>query len=192
MNSDVRAIEDANHIQEIYLISHDGKDRLYFRRKLVHQKGEHLQYKIQMLRLKWFDAWQKHSFNETTDNDWLYDWVIDTWACDASMWFIWHWASLWGAFADFRLPEDVDDCWIDITKWITTARARNISISPLGDSDLFWALDNRQINPSMRILLVNGIYPVAYGDAYFSSSISDFQVSLETTINMKDFYKWVN
>ena len=52
----MKAIEDSDHIQEIYLISHDGKDRLYFRRKLIHQEGEQLQYKIQMLRLKGFDA----------------------------------------------------------------------------------------------------------------------------------------
>ena len=187
----INAIEDSDHIQEIYLISHDGKDRLYFRRKLIHQNGEYLQYKIQMLRLKWFDAWQKHDFSETTDNDWLYDWVIDTWACDSSMWFIWNWSGLGGAFSEYHLPAGVDDCWIDITQWSTSVRAWNISMSPVGDSDLFWALEDRQINPSMTITLINWIYPVMYGTGYFSSSIGNFQVPLRTTINMKDFYKEV-
>ena len=189
---DVKAIEDSNHIQEIYLISHDGKDRLYFRRKLVHQDGEHLQYKIQMLRLKWFDAWQKHSFDITDNNPWLYDWVIDTWACDYSMWFIPSIPgrkSVWWAFSDFKLPADVDDCWVDINQWVTTVRLWNISISPLNDSDLFWSDAAHQINPSMKILIVNWIYSAIYGTGYFSSSINDFSVPLETTINMKDFYK---
>ena len=191
MNGNVRAIEDANNIQEIYLISHDGKNRLYFRRKLVNQWWEFLQYKIQMLRLKWFDAWQKHNFSLTTDNDWLYDWVIDTWACDSSMWFVWHWQGLSGAYAEYFLPSDVDDCWIDLTQWATNVHAWNISMSPLGDPDLFWAADERQINPSMKIMMVSGIYPVVYGTGYFSSSIGNFQVPLWTTINMKDFYEEV-
>lgn len=186
---DVKAIEDSDHIQEIYLISHDGKDRLYFRRKLIHQEGEQLQYKIQMLRLKGFDAWQKHSFDVVSNNVWLYDWVIDTWACDASMWFNWRWVSVGGAFSDFHLPADVEDCWVDINQWVTTVRLRNISISPLNDSDLFRADADHQINPSMKILIVNWIYSAIYGTGYFSSSINDFSVPLETTINMKDFYK---
>lgn len=192
LNENVVAIEDADHIQEIYLISHDGEDRLYFRRKLVNQDGEHLQYKIQMLRLKWFDAWQKHSFGETVGNPWIYDWVIDTWACDASMWFqpidTDGRKNVWWVYSDFYIPADVDDCWVDINQWATTVRLWNISISPLGDSDLFWAEDNHQINPSMKILIVNWIYS-AYGTGYFSASINDFSVPLETTINMKDFYK---
>lgn len=183
------AVADPDHIQEIYLISHDGKDRLYFRRKLFRQEGEHLQYKIQMLRLKWFDAWRKHNYNETTDNVWLYDGVIDTWACDSSMWFEWNWDSVGGAFSDFKLPADADDCWVDINQWVTTVRFRNISISPLNDSDLFWEESEHQINPSMKILIVNWIYSAIYGTGYFSSSINNFVVPLETTINMKDFYK---
>ena len=193
VRGNIRAIEDADHIQEIYLISHDGKDRLYFRRKLVHQNGGQLQYKIQMLRLKWFDAWQKHSFNITTNNKWLYDWIIDTWACDASMWFkpanTDGRENVWWVYSDYYIPADVDDCWIDINQWVTTVRLWNISISPLNDSDLFWADVDHQINPSMKILIVNWIYSAIYGTGYFSSSINDFSVPLETTINMKDFYK---
>lgn len=189
----VKAIEDSDHIQEIYLISHDGKDRLFFRRKLVRNEWEQLQYKIQMLRLKGFDAWQKHSFNETTQNKWLYDWVIDTWACDASMWFKPEDTegrdNVWWVYSDYYIPATVDDCWIDMTQWITTVHLRNILISPVDDSDLFWARQNRQINPIMRIMIVNWISSSIYGTGYFSSSINDFRVPLETTINMKDFYK---
>lgn len=191
----VNAIEDSDHIQEIYLISHDGKDRLYFRRKLVHQEWDHLQYKIQMLRLKWFDAWQQHNFDKTTGNPWIYDWIIDTWACDASMWFRPEDTegrdSVWWVYSDYYIPATVDDCWVDITQWVTTVRLWNISISPLNDSDLYWADEDYQINPSMRLLIVNWVYGAIYGTGYFSSSINDFNVPLETTINMKDFYKEV-
>ena len=193
LNENVVAIEDADHIQEIYLISHDGKNRLYFRRKLVNQEWEHTRYKIQMLRLKWFDAWRLHNFDKTEEENWirndgLYDGVIDTWACDSSMWFIWNWPSLSWAYAEYYLPKDVDDCWIDITQWATSVNLWNISISPLGDSDLFWAEQGHQINPSMKILVVNWVYVLAY-EAPLSASISNFKVPLETTINMKDFYK---
>ena len=105
------------------------------------------------------------------------------------MWFIWHWDSIKWAFGDFHLPADVDDCWVDINQGVTTVRLRNISISPLNDSDLFRADADHQINPSMKILIVNWIYSAIYGTGYFSSSINDFSVPLETTINMKDFYK---
>ena len=188
LNDNVNAIEDSDHVQEIYLISHDGKNRLYFRRKIANKRWEFNQYKIQVLRLKWFDAWQKHNFNETTNNEWLYDGVIDTWACDASMWFNCSWPSVLWAYSDYNLPNDADDWWIDFTYWPTTVSMRNIWISPKGDSDLFRSLDSHQINPSMRIMVVNWVY-IPYDDSSLSNSISDFKVPLQTTINMKDFYE---
>jgi hypothetical protein len=57
MEEGIDAIEDPNNIQELYLISHDGDRRLYFRRKLDRQETDetgkkYKQYKIQMLRLR--------------------------------------------------------------------------------------------------------------------------------------------
>jgi hypothetical protein len=64
----------------------------------------------------------------------------------------------------------------------------NISISPLNDPDLYWADQSRQINPYLKILLVNGAYlPTSSKE----DSINSFNVPIETTINMKDFYKEV-
>jgi hypothetical protein len=61
-----------------------------------------------------------------------------------------------------------------------------LSISPLNDSDLYWAEQDRQINPYMKIFVVNSIFsPLAYS----GKSISEFKVPIETAINMKDFYK---
>ena len=130
----------------------------------------------------------------TDDNEWLYDGVIDTWACDTSMWFepavkngrirVWDWA-----YSDYYLPDNVDDCWVPLTYWSTSVSAWNIWISPVGDSDLYWGDPSRQINAYMKILTVNSVYFPYYSTRMVASSIGDFKVPLETTINMKDFYR---
>jgi hypothetical protein len=100
LGSGSKAIVNATTgIQELYLISHDGKSRLFFRRNLAmtgdfdgdnvaNSTGEKL-YVIQILRLRGFDAGTKHNFNLTSgaENPGLYDGQIDTWACDASQGF---------------------------------------------------------------------------------------------------------
>ena len=191
-NTKVDAIADADHIQELYLISHDWKKRLYFRRKNVAQPNEEPHYKIQILRLRWFDAWRKHDFNDNSkSNVWRYDGVIDTRACDASMWFVWTGQSVRWAYSEYHLPGSSDDCWIDLTYGMANLFSRNITISPLWDADLFWANSKRQINTYMKILTVNGIYgPALFNQSNISSSIKDYKVPLETIINMKDFYRW--
>lgn len=192
--NDISAIQDWNNIQELYFISHDGKNRLFFRRKLTNITWDnYMQYKIQILRLRWFDAWMKHNLNDVSSgNVWIYDWVIDTWTCDAWLWFIWKWASIdenWSLYPYYRLPSDENDCWVDLTKWSSSVLAWNIMISPLMDSDLAWEEKERQINAYMKILIVNWIYLPYYLPWSVSRSISDFKVPLETTINMKDFYR---
>jgi hypothetical protein len=142
-----------------------------------------------MLRLRWFDAWEMHNFSVITGNVWLYDWVIDTWACDYWMWFVGNWADIWWVvYSGYKLPADVDDCWIDLTRWSTSVTAWNIVISPTTDSDLAWSEPDRQINAYMKILTVNWVY-APYYVGKVSDSIRDFKVPLETTINMKDFYR---
>ena len=196
VKNNLTAIKDENNIQELYLISYDWKNRLFFRRKLVNLKrldewDYYAQYRIQMLRLRWFDAWQKHSFDiKVAENEWVYDGKIDTWACDTSMWFIWQWASVGWAYWDYRLPANADDCWVDLTYWNTSISAWNISISPLWDPDLYWSERNHQINPFMKILVVNSVYlPMYSSKKEIGSSIMEFKVPLETTINMKSFYE---
>ena len=197
LNDDIEAIQDANHIQELYFISHDWKRRLFFRRQNVASEGEKPQYKIYMLRLRWFDAGRKHKFsNVSSENVGLYDWKIDTWACDTSMWFVWHWESVddgW-VYKDYYLPLNWDDCRIPLTYWSTTISARNIWISPTVDSDLYWNGDGQnealhQVNAYMKILTVNWVYLPYYTNRSISDSIADFEVPLQTTINMKDFYR---
>lgn len=196
LNNNVQAIKDWDNIQELYLISQDWKNRLYFRRVLARTWWDYTQYKIQMLRLKWFDAGRKHNFDFSSyssdgiDNRWVYDGVIDTWACDYSMWFIWHWAKIdsgW-IYSWYNLPADVDDCWVDMTYWVANVLAWNISVSPTWNPDLYWAKQDRQINDYIKIFLVNWVYMPSYW-ASMAKSIADFKVPLQTSINMKAFYK---
>lgn len=197
--NNVDAIADSNNIQELYLISHDWTRRLYFRRKLDREdeiEGKNYkQYKIQMLRLRWFDAWRMHNFSNVSDNKWLYDGVIDTWACDYSMWFEpseWHKTqSIWWAYPNYYLPQDENDCRVDFTQWTTDLFAWNISISPKWDADLYWAKEARQINSYMKILIINKVYfpSIFWSNKKIPDTIKDFSVPLETTINMKDFYR---
>jgi len=194
LNEDVNAIEDSNNIQELYLISKDWKSRLFFRRKLVKYDWENALFKIQMLRLKWFDAGREHKFQDSVwmGDRGIYDWKIDTWACDASMWFEpknkYDDHNIWWAYSGYYLPSDVDDCWIDLTYWSTTVTARNISISPLWNADLYWARQGRQINDYIKILIVNWVYMPYYNNVPMAQSIGDFKVPLQTSFNMKDFY----
>ncbi len=190
LNDDISAITGSDNIQELYLISKDWKNRLYFRRKLVNSVGDYAQYKIQMLRLKWFDAGRSHNF-ASDDKIWIYDWKIDTWACDSSMWFIWSGESIDDAgwiYSGYYLPADVDDCWIDMTYWLTSVVAWNISVSPTWNPDLYWAKQERQINDYIKIFLANGVYVPAFWDA-LANSMSDFSIPLQTTLNMEWFHR---
>ena len=190
LNENIQAIQDPDNIQELYLISQDWKNRLFFRRKLVDSNWDFTQYKLQMLRLKWFDAGRSHYFPDE-DNRWIYDWKIDTWVCDSSMWFIWSWASIDDAawiYSWYHLPADIDDCWIDMTYWLTNVLAWNISVSPTWNPDLYWAKQDHQINDYIKIFLANGVYVPAFWDA-LAASMADFNIPLETTLNMEWFYK---
>ena len=188
VNNNVKAIENNDNIQELYLISHDWKRRLFFRRKLTNQNSGYAQYRIQMLRLRWFDAWQGHNFDRLSQ--WSYDWQIDTWACDTSMWFIWNWTGIWWAYSGYHLPEGPDDCRIDLTYWSTSIFTWNLSISPIDDPELYWSDQDKQINPYMKILVVNWVYfPEIFSKGLVGSSVMDFKIPLQTTINMKDFYR---
>lgn len=117
------AIEDNSEIQELYLISKDNTQRLFFRRNchwtshlLLSGGVSQPLCSIQILKLRWFDAWTKHDFdNAGSDNFGRYDGVIDTWACDYAEWFVCWWDSVWWEYANFRLPENSEDGWVDLT-----------------------------------------------------------------------------
>lgn len=186
--NNIIAIQDANNVQELYLISNDGKTRLFFRRNLKRTSEDgHHHYVIQMLRLRWFDAGYTHNFN-SDDKRGMYDWKIDTWACDAWMWFICNWSPINWTYADYKLPQNADDGWIDIIHGPINVYTRNLSVSPVVSPDLSWANAESQINPYVRFLSVFWIY-VPYYSGRMADSIVNFKVPIQTTINTKKFYK---
>jgi type II secretory pathway pseudopilin PulG len=192
------AIKDPNQVQELYLISPDGKNRLYFRRKLIEQedmagdgvydRGEQL-FVIQILRLRGFDAGTKHNFSSTNGNDnpGLYDGQIDTRACDASQGFMGSGASIGGAYPEYHLPANADDCWVDLYQGAISLDAWNLTIYPDSDPSLAWKEPAYQINPSIKIFLLNRVYIPAW-KFKIKSTPKDFQVAVETTFNTKNFY----
>ena len=188
-SGNVNAIEDADNVQELYLISNDGKTRLFFRRNLKRISDDwlHHQYVIQMLRLRWFDAWSMHNF-DSPDKKGMYDWKIDTWACDAWMGFVCGGAAISWTYEGYNLPKDADDGWIDIIHGPINVYTRNLSVSPVVSPDLSWAKAENQINPYVRFLSVFWIY-VPYYSGRMADSIVNFKVPIQTTINTKKFYK---
>ncbi len=190
------AIRSATGVQELYLISQDGKHRLYFRRNLVEEydrtgdgigTGEQ-KYVIQMLKLKGFDAGRQHNFEivSGSTNPWLYDGQIDTWACDASQGFMGAWKSLSGAYANYKLPVNADDCWVDLDLGSLSISAWNFSLSPTSDPVLAWSGQNSQINPVIILSLFSTLY-YGSGEMKFPSSLIP-SIPLQTTFNTKNFY----
>lgn len=163
-----QAIVNATGIQELYLISHDGQQRLFLRKKLIEQwdwnkngttwdvDSEKL-YALQMLQLRWLDAWDGHDFNITTSSG-VYDGYIDTWACDYAAWFVCAWLNVWGAYTGYRLPSTIDDGWVTITPADITISDWNIIIAPTKDSQLTWADTAAQISPYFQIQFVSKLY----------------------------------
>ena len=116
------AIIDNDEVQELYLISKDNTQRLFFRRKCHWDSNLLLSggvfqdlCSIQILKLRWFDAWTKHDFDNNVNNFGIYDGVIDTWACDYAEWFDCGWQPVWWEYDDFHLPTSVEDGWEDLT-----------------------------------------------------------------------------
>lgn len=192
------AIIDETNIQELYLISKDKKNRLFFRRKFLWQEDfdkdgiigwtwEKL-YVIQMLRLRWFDAGSKHNFSDISEsNPWVYDWQIDTWACDTSLWFIGYWASIWWPYNTFYLPSGNDDCRVDLYQWAITFPSWNLAIFPIKDPTLARKEIDYQMNPYIKIAVQAGIY-LPYLEGRLTPYLKDFSLSTQTIFNIQSNY----
>jgi len=171
------AISPNTWLDYLYLISPDGSERYYFRRIFIRWnwwsgKNDNL-YKIQVLRLKWYDAWSGHNFDETY-SWWRYDWFIDTWACDFSQWFICSWTGVtWGD----RMPNSSDDWRVDITSDNVTVNDFRIDIYPTKDPYLDMSTDNL-LDPYIKITMTMNIY----------NKPSDDEITLSTTLSFKNSY----
>jgi len=192
------AIENATWVQELYLISQDGKQRIYFRRALVESGDRNHDiiiswdteklYTIQILKLRWFDAWNNHDF-DITNSSWVYDGKIDTRACDYAQWFICSWSNLWTIYSWYRLPADANDGRVNLFEKNLTTSNRNLTIYPTKNPYYALAEDSVQINPYFTISLRNKLYwSIWQKKLWLTNSIDDFQLNLQTTFNTKNNY----
>jgi hypothetical protein len=190
------AVYDATGVQELYLISHDGTNRLLIRKKLLEQwdrdnswltwdsDNEKL-YTLQILQLKGLDAWQKHDFD--TSSSGVYDGQIDTWVCDSGAWFICHWFPPVGwAYTWYYLPATSDDGWINLFASDMTITDRNILITPTKDPDLARKDTSSQISPSLQIQFIAKLYGKNRSSKIPRSQMNNYSIRLQTLFNVAD------
>jgi len=189
------AIWDNLHVKELYLISKDWRHRIYIRRKLIwtwdwnhdgiinYTWGEAL-YKLQILKLRWFDIGSGHTFWST----WMTvnDGKIDTWACDKLQGFHCNWqdTSYWNWY---YLAEDNNDGWVDMTINDITISNFNISIFPTRNPNYDWYDTWMQLSPYLRIKLKTNLYPVNYKRKINPELLSKYSLNLQTTFSIKPY-----
>lgn len=200
------AIFDNQNIKELYLISKDKKKRIILRRALIDEwdwnntggiwdiPSERL-YSIQMLQLKWFDAWDNHDFQADVYSG-VYDGVIDTWACDLEAWFICNgdrlWIHLTDPYYNYRLPRFVNsqtqDGWVNITPNDITVTDWNMIVTPTKDPEYAWAEPNQQRNPFITFYIKTAIYGENWVNKIGIANINNVVFDLQTSFNIKTNY----
>jgi hypothetical protein len=189
------AIADNTNVKELYLISKDGKKRLFIRRALI-ESGDYDKnglvsdreklYTLQMLRLKGFDAGKYHNFDNIDEG--TYDGLIDTWACDWSEGFSCKGNDIGGVYTNYKLPQDVNDGWVNIFPSNITISDWNLVIYPSKDPNLAWAVDEQQINPYIKMKIKTKLYGKNRRLKISPATLSGYQMSLETVFNIKTYY----
>lgn len=192
------AILDATKVQELYLISQDGKQRLLLRRALVESgdwnkdgiitgDSDYL-YTLQILKLRWFDAGDQHDFDSTTSSG-VYNGRIDTRACDYAQGFICNGSGISDVlYSGYKLPLDSTDGWVNLFDQDLTVADWNLIIYPT-ESPVYALTQNEvQINPYFTLSLTNKLYGKIWYKKLWISSLDDFQLTLQTTLSTKNFY----
>lgn len=188
------AIYDNKNVKELYLIAKDKKTRVFIRNKLIESwdvNGDALitlpqekHFVLQMLQLKAFDAWENHDFVSAG----TYDGVIDTWACDASAWFVCNGPKVSDVYSGYRLPANGDDGWINLTNNDISVFSRNMEILPTQDPKLAWADPSSQMNPFIKLNLTTGMYGKSRWSRIWSGSMNAVIYDLQTSFNIKSNY----
>jgi len=169
------AIDPNTWLDYLYLISPDNTERYYFRR--VFKTWDHSTWKndnlytIQMLKLRWFDAWEAHDF----DSRWAYDWFTDTRACDFSQWFSCNWT-----YVDFwyEIPASYDDWRVDITSDKVTVNDFRVDIYPKKDPYLVWNETWYVEDPYIKLSFTMNIY----------GKPAEEEITISTTFSLKNSY----
>ena len=192
------AIDDATNVKELYLISQDGKSRIFIRRALIGSGDRNndttisgdseKQYTLQILKLRGFDAGNKHNFKVTTSS-WVYDGKIDTRACDYAQGFICSWARIDNPiYSWYNLPFDQNDGRVNLFQKNITISDRNLIIYPTKNPQYALAENDVQINPYFTINLTSKLYGKIRQQRLGMEKIDTFQINLQTTFNTKGFY----
>ena len=164
------AISPNTWLDYLYLINPEGTERYYFRR--IRTGANNDLYKVQVLGMKWYDAWVKQNFSDE-ESTWRYDWFIDTWACDYSKWFKCWWDTvIWWD----NLPISIDDWWVDITSDKVTVSDFIINIYPDKNPYLDTWNDNL-LDPYIKITIKMNM-----------SKPSTEEITLSTTLSFKNSY----
>jgi len=194
------AIDNATGIQELYLISQDGKSRIFMRRKLIASgdwngdgttwnfDSEKL-YSLQILRLRWFDAGSNHDF-DINNSSGVYDGKIDTRACDYKQGFMCNGTGIGSVYSWYKLASWVDDGWVNLFQKSVTFSYRNLIIFPTKNPQYALAENNVQINPYFTINLTTKLYGQIRRKrlGMKDDEIDTFQIGVQTTFNTKNFY----
>lgn len=192
------AIYDQENVKELYLISQDRTQRLLLRRALIASgdfngtwwvwdiPNEKL-YTIQILKLRWFDAWNNHDF-DIANSSGVYDGNIDTWACDYSQWFICKGDQISNnIYSGYQLPADIDDGWTNLFDGNLTITNRNISVYPTKDPDYSFSDNFAQMNPYFTISFSSKLYGGIWWNR-LKKVIEEFHLDLKTTFNTRNNY----
>lgn len=191
------AIRDNQNIKELYVISKDKKKRIFFRRKLIStwdwdnsaaidQDNERL-YTIQMLQLKAFDAWQNHDFDATTYRG-VFDGVTDTWACDYEAGFVCNWSWIWAIYSWYRLPNNLEDWWINLLNTDISVADWNMQIYPIKDLELSWWENQYQTNPFIRFYIKTTVFWQNRAAKLWAETLDEIYFDVQTSFNIKSNY----
>lgn len=190
------AIFDNENVKELYLISKDGKKRIFLRRKLVGSwdfdndwnvwgtTWEKL-YKLQILKLRGFDLWSWHDWavNWITSKDWQ----IDTRACDKKEGFECSWSPINWWYAWYKLPSDKDDWRVDFTNNDMNIEDFSLSIYPTKDSENAWFSAKSQISPYISLRLKSRFYPVNYQKKINAEKLMKYNLSVQTIFSINPY-----
>ncbi len=197
LGTSLEAIGDPQNIAELYLISQDGKKRLFLRNRLVasgdwdnsgiigDSRSEKL-YTLEILRLKGFDAWEDHSLGTVEDG--AYDGQIDTWACDGGEGFVCNGTNVGGGYTSYNLPSDNIDWWVEFFGRDITITWFKMEIYPLKNPAYAWAETDVQINPYVKIRFQANLYGEAWHKKINPSLLDKYQLDLQTTFNIRENY----
>jgi len=191
------AIQDTTDVQELYLSSQNGDSRIFIRRALVEtgdfnndgvSSGDSEQrYTLQILKLKWFDAGNNHTFDVETSSG-VYDGKIDTRTCDYAQGFICNGSGISNLYSWYKMPLDENDGRVNLFQKNITISDRNLIISPNKNPKYALAQPESQINPYFTIYLTSKLYGSIRRKRLGMQNIDNFQISLQTTFNTKNFY----